>query len=174
MKRTSPLLPSGENQEVFHAFNSFTCIGRSIILCINTDCHYRSFESPGLPYRVLADASSHLIAAIQNSLKSGVNRNNRLDIEFRTDVFRVLFNGKGRNPPKGRGLFYDKNDFDTTYFKDDWYVGYDKLGDGCSIDFPVRLESKIRWSPKVFNADGILKSRIFSEIICVTLVKVRI
>ena len=46
------------------------------------------------------------------------------------------------------------NDFDKTYFKDNWYVAYDKLGDGCAMDFPVRLESKIRWSPEVFNADG--------------------
>ena len=140
-----------------------------VILTINL-----LYESPGLPYRVIADASSHLIAAIQRSLKSGINCNNRLDLEFRTDVFRLLFSGKGRNPPKGRGLFYDKNDFDTTYFKDDWYIAYDRLGDGCAIDFPIRLQSKIRWSPKVFNADGTVKHRIFSEIICITLVKTRI
>ena len=120
---------------------------------------------------MIADATSHLIAAVQRSLKSGVNR---LDLDFRTDIFRFLFNGRGRNPPRGRGLFYDLDDFDKTYFKDDWYVAYDKLGDGCTIDFPVRLESKIRWSPKVYNADGTVKSRIFSEIICITLVKMRI
>ena len=45
-------------------------------------------------------------------------------------------------------------------------VAYDKFGDGCAIDFPVRLESKIRWSPKAFNADCTVKPRIFSEIIC--------
>ena len=63
-------------------------------------------------------------------------------------------------PPEG---LYHMNDFDTTY---DWYVAYDKLGDGCTIDFPVRLKSKISWSPTVLNADGAVKSRIF-----VTLVK---
>ena len=123
---------------------------------------------------MIADAASHLIAAVQRSLKSGVNSNNRLDLEFRTDVFRFLFNGKGRNPPKGRGLFYDADDFDRTYFTDDWCVAYDKLGDGCAIDFPIRLDSKIRSSPKVFSADGTVKPRIFSEIICVTLVKMRV
>ena len=85
----------------------------------NTDCYCRSFESPGLPYCVIADPASHLIAAVQKSLKSGVNCSNRFDLDFRTDVFTLLFRGKGRNPPKGRGLFYDRNDFDTTYFKDD-------------------------------------------------------
>ena len=50
--------------------------------------------------------------------------------------------------PERKRTFFDKNDFDTTYFKDDWYIAYDKLGDGCTIHFPIRLESKIRWSPK--------------------------
>ena len=114
--------------------------------------HIRSFESPTPPYRVIADATSHLTAAIQKSLKSGVNSSNGLDLEFRTDVFRFLFDGKGRTPPNGQGLFYDMDDFDNTFLKDNWYVVYDKLGDGCicSIEFPIRLESKIRWSPKVF------------------------
>ena len=50
------------------------------------------------------------------------------------------------------------DDFNKTYFKDNWY--YDKLGDGCSIDFPIRLDSKIRWSPKVFNLDATVKPRM--------------
>ena len=58
-------------------------------------------------------------------------------------------------------------------FKDDWYVAYDKLGDGCSVDFPIILESKITWSPKVSNSDGSIKPIVFSEIICVTVVKIR-
>lgn len=152
--------------------NACPCTGRSIFLCYN-NYYYRSFESPVPQYRVIADAASHFMAAVQKSLKSGVNCNNRLDLEFKTDVFRFLFNGKGRNPPKGRGLFYDMDDFDRTYFRDDWCVAYDKLGDGCAIDFPVRLENKIRWSPVVFSVDCTVKPRIFSEILCVTLVKKR-
>ena len=135
--------------------------------------NYRSFESPTPPYRLIADTISHFTAAIQRSLKTGINSNNRLDLEFRTDVFRFLFDGKGRTPPNGRGLFYDLDDFNKTYFKDNWYIAYDKLGDGCSIDFPIRLDSKIRWSPKVFNLDATVKPRIYSEIVCVTLVKIR-
>lgn len=95
--------------------------------------NYRSFESPTPPYRLIADTISHFTAAIQRSLKTGINSNNRLDLEFRTDVFRFLFDGKGRTPPNGRGLFYyDLDDFNKTYFKDNWYIAY-KLGDGCSV-----------------------------------------
>ena len=142
----------------------------SQVLCYDY-YYYRSFESPVLQYRVVADAASHFMAAVQKSLKSGVNCNNRLDLEFRTDVFKLLFNGKGSNPPKGRGLFYYMDDFDTTYFRDDWFVVYDKLGDGCTIDFPIRLENKIRWSPVVYSVDGRVNPRIFNEILRVTLVK---
>ena len=112
-------------------------------------------------------------AAIHGSLKAGANCNNRLDVEFRNDVFRFLFNGKGRHTPTGRGLFCNIEDFDGTYFENDWYVAYDRLGDGCSVDFPIKLESKIRWSPIVYNSDGSTKSRIFNEIISVILVKKR-
>ena len=78
----------------------------------------------------------------------GINRNNRLDIEFRTDVF----NGK-----RQQGLFYDLDDFKQTSFGDNWYVVYDKLGDGCRIDFPVILESRIKWSSVVYNSDSSAK-----------------
>ena len=134
---------------------------------------YSSFESPTPSLRDIMDATSQLKAAVHKSLKSGVNKNNRLELEFRTDIFRFLFHGKGKTPPTGRGLFYDLQDFDTTYFSDNWYIVYDKLGDGCRIDFPVRLESKIKWSSIVYNFDGSVKPRIFTEMIFVTLVKSR-
>ena len=132
--------------------------------------HCRSFESPSPQYRLVADAASTFIAAVNKSLKSGVNTNCKIEIKFRTDVFRYLFNNKGRKPTTGRGLFYNLDDFDTTYFTDNWY---DKLGDGCTIDFPVRLESKLKWSSVVYNCTGNVKPRVFSEIVCATLVKTR-
>ena len=105
---------------------------------MKTEIYKHAYSSLYLPFFTV------LIAAVQKSLKPGVNCNNRVDLEFRTDVFRFLFDSKGRNPPRGRRLFCDMDDFDGTYFKEDWCVAYDKLGDGCRIDFPIRLESKIR------------------------------
>ena len=101
---------------------------------------------------------------MQRSLKSGVNCNNRFELEFRRDVFRFLFNAKGRKPPlaNGRGLFYDLEDSDTNYFSDNSMVCivYDRLGNGC----------KIKWSSVFSNSDGTVKP---SEIISVTIVKSR-
>ena len=135
--------------------------------------HCSTFESPQPSYRLVADATSHLKCAINRSLKLGVNCSNRLEVEFRVDVFRYLFHGKGHAPPRGRGLLYNLEDFDKTYFMDEWYIVYDRLGDGCKVDFPIRLESRIQWSSQVFSRSGNVKPKIFKEMIYVTLVKSR-
>ena len=71
----------------------------------------------------------------------------------------------------------DLADFSNVYFPADWYVVYDKLGNGCKVVFPVRLESKIRLSSPVYSkmSDGsiVLQPKTFTEMICVTLVKAR-
>ena len=54
---------------------------------------------------MIADAASHLIAAVQKSLKSGVNCNNRLDLEFRTDVFRFYLMVKVGTPQEEEDFF---------------------------------------------------------------------
>ena len=90
-----------------------------------------------------------------------VNCSNRLEVEFRVDVFRYLFQGKGHAPPRGRGLFYNLEEFDETYFMDERYIVYDRLGDGCKIDFPIRLERRIKWSSQVFSRSGSIKPKIF-------------
>ena len=54
-------------------------------------------------------------------------------------------------PPTGRCSFFELADFSNDYFPVDWYVVYDKLGNGCKVVFPVRLESKIRFSSSVYT-----------------------
>lgn len=73
----------------------------------------------------------------------------------------------------GRGLFYDLQDFDATFFPSNWYIAYDKLGDGCCVDFPIRLESKLKWSSVVYTSSRSTKPKLFTEIICITVVKCR-
>ena len=45
--------------------------------------------------------------------------------------------------PVGKETFFELADFSNVYFPADWYVVYDKLGNGCNIVFPVRSESKL-------------------------------
>ena len=85
-----------------------------------------TFKSSQLPsYRLVSDAMNHLKYAINHSLKLGMNCSNRLEVEFRLDVIKILFHGKGHTSPSGRGLFYNLEDFDETYFTEEWYIAYD-------------------------------------------------
>ena len=138
---------------------------------------YSTFEDPCPPYRLVADSVSNFVAEIHRSLKLGVNLNCSFSVGFRTDVFNFLFRGRGSVPPTGPGRFFELTDFSNDYFPVDWYIVYDKLGNGCKVAFPVRLESKIRLSSSVYckNLDGsiVLKPKTFTEMIYVSLVKNR-
>ena len=89
--------------------------------------------------------------------------------------FRLV--GKERNPLRhGLGRWYENEDFNTEYFPS-WSKCHDKLGDGCTIDFPIRLHSKLKWSTRTFikQDDGTVmpKARSFEEVLVVNLVKKR-
>jgi len=138
---------------------------------------YSAFEDPFPDYRLVADSVSNLVAEVQRSLKLGVNLCCSFSLGFRIDVFNFLFKGKGSVPPTGRGNFFELVDFSKLYFPADWHVAYDKLGNGCEVVFPVRLESKTKFSSSVYGKclDGsiVLKPKIFTEMIYVSLVKAR-
>lgn len=138
---------------------------------------HSAFEDPCPSYRLVADSVSNFIAEVHRSLKLGVNINCRFSVDFRIDVFNFLFNGKGNMPPSGRGNFFELTDFSNLYFPADWYVVYDKLGNGCKVVFPVRLESKVKYSSPVYSkkSDGsiVLMPKSFTEMIYVSLVKAR-
>ena len=93
-----------------------------------------------------------------------MNCSNVLEVEFRVDIFRYLFHGKGHTPPRGRGLLHNLKDFDETYIMDEWCIAYDRLGDGCKVDFPIRIESRIKWSTLVFSRSGNVKPKILNSL----------
>lgn len=137
----------------------------------------RNYEDPSPPFRVVSDSVSSLILGIQGSLRRGINLNCKFNVEFRIDVFSYLFSSKGSLPPSGQGKLYNLDDFNPTFFPGNWFIVYDKLGNGCKVDFPVRLESKLKWSPTVYeklpNGTVVVREKIFTEVLVVTLVKKR-
>ena len=91
------------------------------------------------------------------------------------DVFRYLFRDRGTKPTRGVGKLYQKVDFSEQFFSSEWDNVYDRLGDGCQVDFPIRMHSKLRWSPIVYTQgeDGVLvhKQQSFSEVVVLNVVK---
>ena len=97
-----------------------------------------------------------------------------ITVPFRTDVYMFLFGRKGKEPSHGLGRWYENEDFNTEYFPS-WSKCHDKLGDGCTIDFPIRLHmQKLKWSTRTFikQDDGTVmpKARSFEEVLVVNLV----
>ena len=102
----------------------------------------------------------------------GVNRGCRLTVNFR------LFKDKGSEYQHGTGRLYTLADFETAYFPPDWYRLQDRLGDGCKIDFPVRLFCKVKWSPTVYVSSEertvvLPKKKYFEEVCMVWIAKQR-
>ena len=100
-----------------------------------------------------------------------------ITVPFRTHVYMFLFSRKGKEPSHGLRHWYENEDFNTEYFPS-WSKCHDKLGDGCTIDFPIRLHmQKLKWSTRTFikQDDGTVmpKARSFEEVSVVNLVKKR-
>ena len=68
--------------------------------------HCRYFHDPQPEYRVISDAVSIFLSEVARSLKCGVNRACSFSFSFRTDVFKCLFGGKGKDCPHKLGYFF--------------------------------------------------------------------
>ena len=126
---------------------------------------------------MVSEAISNFENEVARSLKSGVNRRCSFSVLFRTDVFKFLFGGKGNDCPHKLGKNYNLEDFDGALFSPEWYRCYDRLGDGCTVQFPMRMYSRILWSPVAYlkGVDDVVtpKKRSFKEICNVWISKTR-
>ena len=89
----------------------------------------------------------------------------KFSVDFQFDVFKFLFSRKGKAHERGMGMrVYEKEDFDTEFFCSGWDVTYDRLGNGCCIDYPITMKPVLKYGPKSFSKsdDGTLtpKSRL--------------
>ena len=137
----------------------------------------RTFLNPQPPLRIINDSVSNFIISLAASLRLGAIRKCSFSVPLRMDVFRHLFNDSGVKPIRGHGKNYYTDDFAERYFPSGWHIVHDHLGDGCEVDFPIRLHSKLRWSSVVYHKseDGTLTRKLqsFTEVLVVNVVKKR-
>ena len=94
--------------------------------------------------------------AVTTKLKA--KSKNKLILDFEHDCFRYLFYGKGRQSRDNKYLLLEKNDFVKCRFVDNWDVVLDRIGDGVSIKYPVKVRAFLSKSPKSFSmANGTLQ-----------------
>ncbi|KAK3738195.1 hypothetical protein QZH41_012779, partial [Actinostola sp. cb2023] len=68
---------------------------------------------------------------------------------FQHDVFRNLFSGKGNVSRDGKAMMMINNDFQHLPFPPAWGQSLDKNGDGVAIQFPIRMQLHLSWSPRL-------------------------
>ena len=85
---------------------------------------------------------------VQRSLVAGTIRKNALTIGMATDVFKFLIDGKGvdANSIEATKNIDTLENFDPKVFFQGWYMHKDQNGDGCAVDFLVRMKSSISWA----------------------------
>ena len=125
--------------------------------------------------RTVLDSASQFIFQIGRSLLAGTIRKNRLSLNMQTDVFQFLFADKGIIAERGYKE-YGRDDFDDRYFTDEWYVKYDQNGDGCAVEFPIKMKSCVTWTRcKAFSKKiEIHVKKLFFERLYVFVVKKRV
>ena len=141
-------------------------------------CHiHRTYSNPHPENRFILDCVSNFVSAVSASLKLGTVRLCRFPVEFRLDVFKFLFDGKGTTSSGIAGKLYNRGEFDSKYFPEGWSTVCDKLGDSCEIEFPVQMDIHIKYGPKCYFKDSkgsfSMKPRSFFEEVIVTISKNR-
>ena len=136
---------------------------------------HRSYAHPTPSFRLVVDFVSSFVCAVKKSLRCGPVCNRTFTLSVRTDVFKFLFNGKGSVVRGKRSLSYVLDDFDSDYFPSNWYVWYNKLGNGCKVDFPCFMHSYVKFAPTHYLLSDtdtpIAQPRTYEEIVTITLVK---
>jgi hypothetical protein len=94
----------------------------------------------------IEEGRDFLLCGIQEQLKS--RSTVPTVIPFRHDVFRYLFNGKGKQGNDRNSLLLERDDFNHFHnFPSNWDEMVDNTGDGLKIDFPLKLRSLLSWGP---------------------------
>ena len=156
-----------------------TAVSSYLHVCYSITTHfinkkYRYFYNPRPLQRDILDCVSCFVDALNKSLKKGVNRACHLTVEFHTDISVFC---KGSPYQHGKGRLYTFDDFDSAYFPQDWQTVHDRLGDGCTIGFPIRMYSWVKWSPTIYtcseNGGVSPKKKHFVEVCTLFLIKMR-
>ena len=72
--------------------------------------------------------------------------------------------------PRRSGKLYNFDDFDEGYFKKEHFEFYNSHNEGCKIEFPVYMNSCLRWG---FNSSGELMHKDYTETLLIYVTKFR-
>ena len=108
----------------------------------------RMFSRPVISEERMQLNMDALLFAITARLKS--SSKSACTFHFHHDCFRFLFEGKGSPVTRGKGTLYKKSDFAVCKFPTAWDQYVEINGKGFVIQFPVKMQPHLFWSPKAF------------------------
>ena len=98
-----------------------------------------------------------------------------VSLEFRHDIFKFLFHGKGKKAEKRNWILYEENDFAVCKLPHNWSCLYDRHGDGSRIRFPFKMRTFLAQSPKTYQRENyaiVEAPRAYTEKISIKFVKI--
>ena len=111
-------------------------------------CRY--FESPKPPLDIVQNYVDNLRVTLLETLRhKGAVLS--VSLEFRHNIFKHLFYGKGKIPEERNWMLYEKNDFVRCKLPDKWSCLYDQHGDEPRINFPIKMRTFLTQSPKTYH-----------------------
>ena len=118
--------------------------------------NFRRYTEPNITDVRLEAAATTFVEAVLAILKCRVNYSTKVSIDH--DIIRFVFRNKGTSATDGY-LLYEKDDFSRFCLPPFWYYYLDELGQGISVNFPIKLKSKLAFDSKRFvvNSKGTLE-----------------
>ena len=75
----------------------------------------------------------------------------RITMEFRHDVFKYLFRGKGKKSKEKNWILFDEKDLCRCNLPKNWDCSYNQHGDGVKLKFPLKMRTSLGLSPKCYQ-----------------------
>lgn len=109
---------------------------------LNEAC-LREIKHPSKPLpRRLEAASEEVLYAVQKKLANSRRSSGLVKVNLDLDVFRWIFNGRGKRLEKG-WILCDESDFSKLNLPLNWHTRETKLESVVAIDFPVRVKATV-------------------------------
>ena len=141
-------------------------------LIMHNFCSY--FNPPKLGKDMIEECVDRMCVSLMDALRHKGSEQ-RLTLEFRDDVYKYLFLGKGRTAVEKNWNSFYENDFCRCRLPTNWNSIYDKHGDGVEIRFPLKLRTIFQLSLRTYKRVGetiVEAQRAFIEKVSINFIQV--
>ena len=121
----------------------------------------------------LQEASRAFAAGILSALKN--QSTSPVYVNLGLDIWRYVTYNEGTASQHRGNFLFEKNDLVRfKYLPSHWWYFFNVHGEGCGIDFPIKVKPVLSWTPAHFvkKVDKLIHApRIPIEKICITIIR---